>query len=78
MDMQGYVKNGLRQRVFVEAKNASSWWDRLPGKQKKKVIGFLGLDKGRDKKLFKDLPGDERAEIEAYFKKHRGVVESKK
>lgn len=73
------IKEVLREYIeqisLMEAKSAEAWWDRLPGKRKAKVVGFLALDKKSGKKIFSKLDADERSEIEAYFVKHKGKVE---
>lgn len=69
------LRESIEQISLCEAKSAEDWWDRLPGKRKAKVVGFLALDKKSGKKIFSKLDADERSEVEAYFAKHKGKVE---
>lgn len=81
MDMRVYVRESLLKSAtgndvqLTEAKSVEAWWDRLPGKRRKKVVNILGMSKGKDGKLFAKLDADEQAEISAYYKKHKGKVE---
>jgi hypothetical protein len=79
------VKGALREHVLSESnsdqllresKNAEVWWDKLPGKRKKKVVSILGLDTNLTRKLFSQIDAEDQSEIEAYFTKHKGRVES--
>jgi len=71
------VKSGDKDKLLIqEAKGVGDWWDKLPGKRKQKVVQILALDKNSNRKLFSKLDADEQSEIEAYFKKHKGRVES--
>lgn len=77
-DVKDFIQNRLMSRlsdVLAEGESASSWWDALEASDKKKVVGILGLSKGKDKASFSKLDDDEQSEITAYFKKHKGVVE---
>lgn len=76
--MKEFVRSTLRKYALAEVKNsgnASSWWDHLPGKRKKKVVAVLGLSKGKDRALFARLSPGEQDEIRTYFTKHQGRVE---
>jgi len=81
MDVKEMVHEGLRKEVFkdgevlAEGKSVEQWWDRLPGKRRAKVVGILGMSKGKNNSVFGKLDPDEQAEISAYFKKHKGKVE---
>ena len=81
MDLRNYVRESLKQRatgndvVLAEAKSVEAWWDRLPGKRRKKVVDILGMSKGKDSNQYTKLDADEQAEISAYYKKHKGKVE---
>ena len=79
MSQKKYIHDFLKKEVldnFAESKSVGSWWDNLPGKRRKKVVGILGMSKGKDNSLFDKLDPDEQAEISAYFGKHQGRVES--
>jgi hypothetical protein len=70
--LRSHVLDG---EYFAEGKTVSSWWDKLPGKRRQRVIDILGLGKGKDKRLYQKLDADEQDEIASYYSKHKGKVE---
>lgn len=78
-DLKQFVESTIRKHALAEVKsegNVETWWDKLPGKRKSKVINVLGLSKGKDKSVFLNLTDSEKNEVSAYFLKHHGRVEN--
>ena len=79
--IQGGLLEGMKpsvmpdEEILAESKSAEEWWDRLPGKRRKRVSVILGMSKGKDRVPFKKLDNGAQSEIEAYFVKHKGKVE---
>lgn len=65
----------LGEETLVEAKSVDVWWEKLPGKLRRKVCDILGLDKGEDIKVFSKLSPSAQDEVASYFRKHKGRVE---
>lgn len=78
-DIKGAVRRGVLVRqvpVLGESKDSiGDWWDRLPGKRRKKVCEYLGLSQNEKNKTFDRLADSARSEVEAYYHKHQGRVE---
>lgn len=76
-----FVESTLRKYALAEGKNqmnnVSVWWEKLPGKLRKRVAGILGFSKGKDNAIFSELSPGERSDVEAYFVNHNGRVEDR-
>jgi hypothetical protein len=68
-------RHALYEDDLVESKSAEQWWNGMSKKMKVKVLSVLGLSK-KESVLFSKMSPSEKNEIEAYFGKHRGKVES--
>lgn len=80
MGLEKYIRESLREivlgdDVLVESKSVGDWWDKLPGKRREKVLDILGMNKGKDTRIFDKLDPEDQSEISAYFKKYKGKVE---
>jgi hypothetical protein len=69
-------RHALYEDDLAESKSAEQWWNGMSKKMKSKVSSVLGLSKGKESVLFLKMSPGEKNEIEAYFGKHRGKVES--
>lgn len=79
MDLRREIRDGLLRhalgRHLNEAKGAGDWWNSLAMDGKKKIASILGFK--MDKRIsFTSLPSGLRSELEAYYVKHKGKVES--
>jgi hypothetical protein len=79
MDLREEIRDGLLRHALGnrmnEAKGAGSWWDALSMDGKNKMASMLGFKLGK-KVAFTALNPSLQSELEAYFAKHRGKVES--
>jgi hypothetical protein len=79
MDLREEIRNGLLRHALGnrlnESKGAGSWWDALSMDGKKKVASMLGFKLGK-KVAFIALTPSLQSELEAYFVKHKGKIES--
>jgi hypothetical protein len=79
MDLREKIRDGLLRHALGnrlnEAKGTGSWWDALSMDQKKKVSTMLGFKLGK-KIAFTALAPSLQSELEAYFVKHKGKIES--
>lgn len=75
-----WIRDELARRVHgaigeSRKDDVEAWWDTLPGKKKRRLIDILGLPSIAGKS-FSRLDDAVRAEINAYFEKYDGIVES--
>lgn len=79
MDLREEIRYGLLRHALGsklnEAKGAGSWWDALAMDGKKKVASMLGFKMGK-KVSFAAMAPSLQSELEVYFVKHKGKIES--
>lgn len=55
--------------------DTSEWWEKLPGKKRRKVCDILGISKSKDISDYASMTDDEQSEVETFYSKHKGRVE---
>lgn len=78
MDLREEIRSGLLHYALgklEETKGSRGWWDALDMDGKKKVAGILGFKMGK-KVAFTSLSPSLQSELEAYYVKHKGKIES--